>query len=138
MTVEIIERDGYDRDAFARKLREDAQLRACTERVARLLPAAEAFVAEVFCLVFKMNVRLAHTSDLPPSALLPRRLLAAAVMSPGLAELKRTTELDADASARVVPVLADRMLRALTRGTRSLKSWPMTSPWPSTTKFRER
>ncbi len=115
---EVIERDGYDRDVFDRALAGDAQLQRCCERVGRLLPAPEAFVSDLFCVLFKMNVVLRHASDVPASGLLSRRLIESVVASPGLSELKRSTELNAEGTTQVVPVLAERIIKALTRDNR--------------------
>ena len=107
--------DAYDRDAFQRSVRTIPGLTKARDRAARILPHAEAFVEDVFCSLFKLNVVVRKPEDLSAASQINRRMVEGILRSDAYFELKKRTELrQADAAAASI-VLVDRALAALAR-----------------------
>lgn len=115
MVVNTIELDGYDLDVFARILRTEPNLQAHRDRLGRLLPHPEPLLQDLFGVLFKLNVLIEPPPNVAPSALVNRRLVESVLGHPGVKALRARTQLDEAESRDALVLLADRVLKALTR-----------------------
>ena len=120
--LQAVEHDGFDRDQFERLLRTEPALRRVAERAQRLLPHPESLLMDLFSALYKLNVVIRHPTEVAASVQINRRLVSAVVDSEHLATLRSRTQLDAAACREALPPLADRVVRALTRGDRVVAS----------------
>src|ERR687886_859157 len=72
-----IENDAYDRRVYGYLRAESASLRELEENGSTFLPHFGSLLQDIFCLLFKYNVRLHADSEVLPSALLNQMLLQA-------------------------------------------------------------
>lgn len=112
---ETIELDGYDRDVFERILRTEPNLRSSRDLLARILPHPEPLLADLFGVLFKLNVMVRPKQELSPAVLVNRRLVESVLGHPSARELRQRTQLDEQQTRDALVLLADRVLRALTR-----------------------
>ena len=120
--IHAVEHDGFDRDQFDRLLRTEPALQRVLERARRLLPQPEPLLMDLFASLYKLNIVLRLASEMAGSVMINRRLVAAVVESDHLASLRERTQLDFEACRQALPPLADRVVRALTRGDRVVAS----------------
>lgn len=113
--LNTVELDGYDLDVFARILRTEPGLRATRDRLARILPHPEPLLADLFGVLFKMNVLVRSPREISPAALVNRRLVDAVMGHPGSRSLRAETALDESKTRDALVLVADRVLRSLTR-----------------------
>ncbi len=113
--LETIELDGYDRELFFRLLRTEPGLSQSAERLGRLLPHPEPLLTDLFGVLFKLNVLVRPKQELSPAVLLNRRLVQAVLGHPGTRALRAGTALDESKTRDALVLIADRLLRALTR-----------------------
>lgn len=106
--------DRFDRRAW-RSVAQTAGLDAIGQRGARLLPGFETLVEDVFYAFYKGDARLHPAAELPPSARVPRRLLAEVMGAPRFAETRDRAMLDPVAAARAAHVVGERLLRLVKR-----------------------
>lgn len=114
-SLETIELDGYDHDVFARILRTEPSLTSTKERLGRLLPHPEPLLADLFGVLFKLNVMLKPHQEVSASVLVNRRLVESVLGHPGVRELRSTTQLDEVKTRDALVWVADRVLRSLAR-----------------------
>ncbi len=110
----LIARDRFDRAAYAR-VAEPAGLRALGEAGARWLPAMPGLCEDLFYAFYKGAATLAPDDGLPPSARLPRALLADVMRAGGFEAARRRTMLDEGAAAAAARQVADRVLTLVRR-----------------------
>ncbi|MEM7679337.1 MAG: hypothetical protein AAF449_25470, partial [Myxococcota bacterium] len=122
LVLQAVDHDGFDRDQFDRLMQTEPALRRVVEKARRLLPHPEALLLDLFSAMYKLNVVLRRPTEVAPSVMINRRLVAAVVESDYLAELRRRTQLDVAACREALPPLADRIIRALTKGHRVVAS----------------
>ncbi|MBK8013565.1 MAG: VWA domain-containing protein [Deltaproteobacteria bacterium] len=113
--LNAIESDGYDRHVFEAQRQKRGALSRAIERASRLLPHGESLVADVFFVLYKLNVILVPVKQLVASARLNRRLVEAVLKTDGLPQLRARTGLDAATAASATAVIVDKALAALTR-----------------------
>ncbi|MGC4122596.1 MAG: VWA domain-containing protein [Myxococcales bacterium] len=111
----LVETDAYDREAFARALRQVDGAEELVEHGERLLPHFRPLLEDLFAALFKLVVRVRAEADAPASTGLNRRLLTAMTSSPDFGALKEETSLDAARAAHAAARLARRAL-ALVKG----------------------
>ena len=122
LPLHTVEHDGFDRDLYARLERTDPAIGRVVDRARRLLPHPEALLMDLFAALYKLNVVLRRPAEVAGSVQINRRLVAAVVESDYLAGLRERTQLDADACREVLATLAERVVRALTKGDRVVAS----------------
>ena len=120
--LHTVDNDGFDRDLFARLRRTEPALRRVEEKARRLLPHPEALLMDLFSALYKLNVVVRRPTEIAGSVMINRRLVSAVADSDYVAALRERTQLDADACREALPLLADRVVRALTRGDRVVAS----------------
>jgi uncharacterized protein with von Willebrand factor type A (vWA) domain len=113
--LQTIELDGYDLDVFDRIFRTEPGLRATGERLGRILPHPEALLADLFGVLFKLNVMVRPAQEVSPAVLVNRRLVDAVLGHPGSKSLRAETQLDEGKTRDALVLVADRVLRAMTR-----------------------
>ncbi|MEL6184496.1 MAG: hypothetical protein AAFU79_07735, partial [Myxococcota bacterium] len=113
--INTIELDGYDLDVFARILRTEPTLQTHRDRLGRLLPHPEPLLQDLFGVLFKLNVMIEPPRHVAPSALVNRRLVESVLGHPGIKELRGRTQLNEGESRDALVLLAERVLKALTR-----------------------
>jgi uncharacterized protein with von Willebrand factor type A (vWA) domain len=109
-----IESDAYDRAAFAELRAEAPSLARLVDEGAALVPHWEPLLADLFCLLFKLDPAWRDAADVAPSAALNRVLLGALRDHPLLASLRDETPLD-EARAGLATVLMGEELLELVR-----------------------
>lgn len=114
--------DGYDREVFERLMVKDRALVATRDRAQRLLPHADHLFADLFAILFKMNVVLLDDRKLSAGALVHRRLLEAVLRSPGIEALRERTRLNEPATGEALIYLGQKVLDALTKDDRVVAS----------------
>jgi len=72
-----VESDAYDRSAVATLLAEAPSLAKLADDGGTLVPHFDALLADVFCLLFKLEPRLRSAEEVAPTAALNGALLAA-------------------------------------------------------------
>ncbi len=110
----LVEADAYDRDAYRRALAGGAEAAKLLDAGRRVLPHFDALVEDLFAAFFKLVVRL--RDDAPRAAVLNRRLLAAALSSPGADELRRGAALDEVRAASAALAVARAALAEIRKG----------------------
>ena len=113
--LQTIEMDGYDLDVFERILRTEPGLQATEERLGRLLPHPRPLLADLFGVLFKLNVLVRSPQEISPAVLVNRRLVDAVMGHPGARVLRAQTQLDESETRDALVLLAERVLRAITR-----------------------
>lgn len=112
--MHLVAFDRFDRRAFE-EVAEPAGLIALGAQGGRLLPGFEALVEDVFYAFFKGDARLVPAAELPPSARVPRRLLAEVMAAGRFAETRNRAMLDPVAAARAAREVAHRLLGLVRR-----------------------
>jgi uncharacterized protein with von Willebrand factor type A (vWA) domain len=107
--------DGYDREVFERILAKSEAVDKTKQRLERLLPHGEALLQDLFSALYKLNIVLRPAADVSGTVLIHRRILESVMHSRPLHELRKRTELSEAECAAALPVLADKILGALTR-----------------------
>ncbi|MEL7367883.1 MAG: VWA domain-containing protein [Myxococcota bacterium] len=120
--LQAVDHDGFDRDLFDRLLQTEPALRRVIEKGRRLLPHPEALLMDLFSAMYKLNVVLRRPTEVSASVMINRRLVAAVVESDHLVALRNRTQLDVEACREALPSLAERVIRALTKGDRVVAS----------------
>lgn len=120
--LEVVLRDGFDREQFDRRWAEDPQIERLSEELARVLPRPRALLSDLFCALYKLTLSLRPAGELAASVQLHRRLLTAITGAPAFATLAASCRLDAAASAAALSRLVAWVLEALSRGDRVVAS----------------
>jgi len=123
-----VESDAYDRSAIATLLAEAPSLARLAEDGATLVPHFDALLADVFCLLFKLEPRLRSPDEVAPAAALNRALLAAFQDHPLLHELREQTQLD-ETQAGLGTLLVGEQILALLREERLLPRGDLLDLW---------
>ncbi|HJQ85053.1 MAG TPA: hypothetical protein VKA21_13300, partial [Candidatus Binatia bacterium] len=123
-----VESDAYDRSAFATLVATVPALGALADEGAALVPHFDALLADVFCLLFKLEPRLRAPAEVAPAAALNRALLAAFRDHPLLEHLHEQTQLD-ETRAGLATVLIGERLLALVREERLLPRGDLLDLW---------
>ena len=123
-----VESDAYDRSAIATLLAESPSLAKLAEDGGTLVPHFDALLADVFCLLFKLEPRLRRAEDVAPAAALNGALLAAFHDHPLLHHLREQTQLD-EAQAGLGTLLVGEELLALLRDERLLPRGDLLDLW---------
>ncbi len=110
-----VESDGYDREVFAQIYRGEAGLQKLKDRLGHLLPHPEALLTDIFAVLFKLNVVFKPMQEVSTAVLINRRLVEAILGQRELKELRLRTQLDSSKTAEGLILIAQRILRALTR-----------------------
>ena len=113
--LNTIELDGFDEEVFARILRTEPALGKTMERLGRLLPHPEPLLADLFGVLFKLNVVLSPQQEVSAGVLLNRRLVESVLGHPGSKSLRAETQLDEGRTRDALVLVADRVLRALAK-----------------------
>ncbi len=90
-----IESDTYDRSAFRELQRDSPSLQALEDSGSKLLPHFDAFLLDLFALLFKMNTVVYTEDDVVPSAGFYRVILEQMRVTPAIEILRQQTVLDA-------------------------------------------
>ena len=117
-----VEHDGFDHDQFTRLLEVEPALKRVADKARRLLPHPEPLLMDLFAALYKLNIILRRPTEVAGSVQINRRLVAAVVDSEYLAALRARTQLDVAACREALPLLADRIIRALRKGDRVVAS----------------
>ncbi|ACY12872.1 VWA domain-containing protein [Haliangium ochraceum] len=113
--LHVIVCDGYDREVFARLLREKRSMGECRERLGRLLPHPEPLLCDLFSVLFKLNVVVRAAEELAAAVQIHHRLVTAVSQARDLAALRARTELRENECAALLPGLVERILTAMKR-----------------------
>jgi uncharacterized protein with von Willebrand factor type A (vWA) domain len=108
-----VEADTYDRTVFARLQAEAPSLRALAESGGKLLPHFDAFLLDLFAILFKMNIVLHAEQDVVPSAAFYRLLIGHLCAAPALEAVRQQTILDETRAGLATLLLGERLLRLL-------------------------
>ena len=122
VVLHAVEHDGFDRDQFERIVRTEPALKRVLEKARRLLPHPDALLMDLFASLYKLNVVLRRPTEVAASVQINRRLAAAVIESDHIEQLRERTQLDVSACREALPPLADRVIRALTKGDRVVAS----------------
>ncbi len=106
--------DRFDRRAWL-EVAGPAGLLALGEQGGRLLPGFATLVEDVFYAFYKGDARLRPAEDLPPSARVPRRLLAEVMGAPRFSATRDRAMLDPVGAARAARTVGERLLRLVRR-----------------------
>lgn len=123
-----VESDSFDRSAFAALAGDAPSLRALLEAGETLLPHFRALVADVFCLLYKLEPRVRAADEVGPSAVLNGVLLDGLRQHPLFAPLRAETQLD-ETRAGLATVLLGEELLALLRAERLLPRGDLVDLW---------
>jgi uncharacterized protein with von Willebrand factor type A (vWA) domain len=123
-----IESDAYDRATLARLRADSPSLQALEDSGGKLLPHFDAFVLDLFALLFKMNIVVYGDDQVVPSAAFYRLLLDQLRAAPAIDVLRRQTVLD-EARAGLATVLLGERLLDLLRSERILSRAEMLDFW---------
>jgi len=108
-----VESDSYDRAVFKQLEADAPSLQALGERGGKLLPHFDAFLLDLFAILFKMNIVLYPEPDVLPSAAFYRALIDQLRVAPALDILRQQTVLDETRAGLATVLLGDRLLRLL-------------------------
>jgi uncharacterized protein with von Willebrand factor type A (vWA) domain len=117
-----IESDSYDRQALQRLKAESPSFQALEDSGTKLLPHFDAFLLDLFALLFKMNTVFRSADAVLPSAAFYRPLLERVAVLPPTQILRQQTILDETRAGLATLMLGERLLellkseRVLTRG----------------------
>lgn len=113
--LNTIELDGYDEDVFERLVRSEPALETTLGHLGHLLPHPRHLLADVFGVLFKLNIMMRPLQEISASVLVNRRLVESVAGHPGVRQLRTRTQLDEAETRDALVLVADRILRALTR-----------------------
>jgi len=108
-----VESDSYDRAVFHRLKADAPSLQAVEQSGGKLLPHFDAFLLDLFAMLFKMNIVLHSEGDVVPSAAFYRVLLDHLRAAPALEVLRQQTVLDETRAGLATLLLGERLLRLL-------------------------
>ncbi|MFQ5667210.1 MAG: hypothetical protein ACE5I7_12355 [Candidatus Binatia bacterium] len=123
-----IECDSYDRSTFERLKRDSPSLQALAASGSKLLPHFNAFLLDLFALLFKMNIVTYAQEEVRPSAAFFHRLLDLLRSTPATELLRRQTLLDETRAGLAALLLGERLL-ALLKSERILSRGEMLDFW---------
>jgi uncharacterized protein with von Willebrand factor type A (vWA) domain len=108
-----VESDAYDRSVFTRLRADTPSLRALEESGGRLLPHFDAFLLDLFALLFKMNIVLYPAAEVLSSAAFYRLLIEQLCATPAIELLRQHTILDETRAGLATLLLGERLLGLL-------------------------
>jgi uncharacterized protein with von Willebrand factor type A (vWA) domain len=108
-----VESDTYDRSVFTRLKADAPSLRALEESGGKLLPHFDAFLLDLFAILFKMNIVFHPEEDVVPSAAFYRLLIGQLCAAPALEVVRHQTILDETRAGLATLLLGERLLRLL-------------------------
>jgi uncharacterized protein with von Willebrand factor type A (vWA) domain len=108
-----IESDAYDRATFEKLKLDSPSLQALQESGSKLLPHFDAFLLDLFALLFKMNIVVYPDADVVPSAAFYRLLLDQLRSTPVLEVLRQQTVLEETRAGLATLLLGERLLELL-------------------------
>jgi uncharacterized protein with von Willebrand factor type A (vWA) domain len=108
-----IESDSYDRTAFRELQRDSPSLQALEESGSKLLPHFDAFLLDLFALLFKMNIVVHAEEDVVPSAGFYRLILDQLRVTPAVEILRQHTVLDETRAGLATLLLGEGLLQLL-------------------------
>ncbi len=123
-----IESDSYDRSTFTALQRDSPSLQALEESGSKLLPHFDAFLLDLFALLFKMNIVLYPEDDVVPSAGFYRLLLDQLQATPAIEILRQHTVLEETRAGLATLLLGERLL-GLLKSERILSRGEMLDYW---------
>jgi uncharacterized protein with von Willebrand factor type A (vWA) domain len=123
-----VESDAYDRSAFATLLAEAPSLAKVADDGGALVPHFEKLLADVFCLLFKLEPRFRAPEAVAPAAALNRTLLEAFRDHPLLEHLREQTQLD-ETQAGLGTLLIGEQVLGLLREERLLPRGDLLDLW---------
>lgn len=113
--LECVLTDGFDREVYARLVKKSKGVAQSKLQLSRLLPHPDLLLQDLFSILFKLNVVVRPAKEVSASVLIHRRLIEAVLKSPGMNELRARTELSEVECAIALPLLAERVLKSLSR-----------------------
>jgi uncharacterized protein with von Willebrand factor type A (vWA) domain len=105
-----IDNDAYDRRVWAHIRSESLSLREIEEKGGHLLPHFASLMQDIFCLLFKYNIKYHPEAELLPSALLNHQFLQAIHQGAQYDFLREQTLLDEAHAGLSTLILAERLL----------------------------
>lgn len=108
-----IESDSYDRNTFHELHRDSPSMQALEESGSKLLPHFDAFLLDLFALLFKMNIVVLPEEQVVPSAGFYRLLLDQLRTTPAIEILRQQTVLDETRAGLATLLLGERLLDLL-------------------------
>ena len=108
-----IESDSYDCSTFRELQRDSPSMQALEDSGSKLLPHFDAFLLDLFALLFKMNIVVHAEEDVVPSAGFYRVLLDHLRATPAIEILRQHTVLDETRSGLATLLLGERLLELL-------------------------
>ncbi len=108
-----IESDSYDRSTFRELQRDSPSMQALEESGSKLLPHFDAFLLDLFALLFKMNIVVFPEERVVPSAGFYRLLLDQLRTTPAIEILRQQTVLDETRAGLATLLLGERLLELL-------------------------
>ena len=105
-----VESDAYDRRLFGQLRAESPSLRELEDAGTTLLPHFGSLLQDLFCALFKYNVRFADRSSVLPSALLNQKFLNAIIQGPQYDYLRELTLLNEARAGLSTLILGERLL----------------------------
>ncbi len=108
-----IETDAFDRDAFRKWSEASPSFHDLSSHAGRLLPHFDAFLLDLYALLYKLNVSFRPAEAVLPSAALYGPLLRAIAGTPALELLRLQTALDEARAAIGALLLGEKILAVL-------------------------
>ena len=108
-----VESDAYDHATFEKLKLDSPSLQALQESGSKLLPHFDAFLLDLFALLFKMNIVVYADEDVVPSAGFYRLLLDQLRSTPVLEVLRQQTVLEEMRAGLATLLLGERLLELL-------------------------
>ena len=108
-----IESDSYDRSTFGELRRDSPSMQALEESGSKLLPHFDAFLLDLFALLFKMNIVVYADEDVVPSASFYRLIVQQLRVTPAVEILRQQTVLDETRAGLATLLLGERLLELL-------------------------
>jgi len=123
-----IEVDTYDRAAFARLIADSPSLQGLAASGGKLLPHFDAFLLDLYALLYKMNIVVHPESEVTPACGFYRFLIEELRASPALDVLRQQTVLDEGVAGLVTLLLGEALLELL-KSERVLARGDMLDVW---------
>ena len=105
-----VENDAYDRRLFRQLLGESPSFKELEETGTTLLPHFGSLLQDLFCALFKYNVKFTDEAEVLPSALLNQKFLYALVHGPQYDYLRESTLLNEARAGLAALILGERLL----------------------------